>query len=441
MEILNDECPCSVNEAELFDAVPKQVVLESTRQSFYTPVTSLTSSSGVIEFSVDGSNDEFIDLNDTELVLEVKVLNSEKSKDLKAEDVIAPMNNWLHTMFSEVQLEIQNKVVEGGQHLYAYKAYLYNLLSHNKSTKETQLVNSGWFKDTASAINTSTNNAGFTSRQALITGSKTVQLGGPILLDMFLQNRYLLPKTSFKLSLTRMKPEFQFGIHTANDVEGKASAVIVDIVSATLHIRKVQALASYIQTIEDNLITQNALYPIQRTIMNTFTIASGLQSYNCQSLFTGQLPKLVFLGFVRNDAYNGSYQQNPFNFQHFNIKSLSLTDSSNTATFVEFKPDFKNRKVAREYNALFKAMGIYNQSESFDITLNEFMNGYTIFGFNLTPDQHASGHQQISRNATVRLDISFSTNTDTGINLIAMGVFDGRIQITKDRTVLCDWTS
>lgn len=440
MELHGDECPCTLNEAELFDPIAKQVVLMSSKEQDYSPITAVSNNTGVIEFKVEGTNDEYIDLNETELVLDVKVLKADNS-NLAATDVIAPINNWLHSMFSDIKMEIQNTVVEGGEHMYPYKAYMHNLLSHDYYSKRTQLATSGWFKDTTGKMNTNTDNTGFTSRQALIARSRSIQLSGPILLDMMLQNKFLLPKTSFKLSLTRNKAEFQICVFTATTVANRAQKVIIQIESAKLKIRRVKALPSHIQQSEDNLLNQNALYPIQHTVMNTFTIASGLTSYHCQDMFSGQLPKLIFIALVRNDAYNGAYNQNPFNFENFNVNSVKLVDSSDTATFQELTPNYADKKVASVYNSLFKALGIYNKSESFDMTVDEYIDGYTIYAFNLTPDMHASGHQQISRNATIRLDLGFSAATASAISVIAMGVFDGRIQITKDRQVFCDWKS
>jgi len=442
MELAGEDCPCTLNEVELFDPASKQVVLQRSKTISYSPVTSLVTNDGVIEFSIEGSSDEFIDLNDTELVVECKIVNAADNVILKATDDIAPTNNWLHTMFSDVKLEIQNQVIEGGEFMYGYKAYLYNLLTHSKESKSTQLENSCWIKDTAGHMNVATAaNIGYTLRKALASESKTIQLSGPLLLDMMLQNRYLLPQTNFKILLSRMKPEYQLLMHTGAAVEGRATALKVIIENATLYIKKVKAVASFVETIENTLITQNARYPIQHTRMNTFTISTGVLSFNCQSLFSGQLPKLVFLALVRNDAYNGAYNQNPFNFEHFNLDSLKLSDSSGTSHYEEYNPDFANNKFAREYTALYKAMGIYNQADSIDITKNEFKNGFTIFGFNLTPDGHASGHVQVTHNSNVRLDLKFSTALATSINLVAMGIFDANVQITKERKVICSWKS
>ena len=439
MELLNDDCPCTLNEIELFDPTPKQIVLDKARDAIYTPLSSIASTDGVVVFNVEGSSNEYIDLSETKLTVDVKVVNSAANANLAATDIVAPVNNWLHSMFSDVKLEIQNKTVEGGDHLYPYKAYLLNLLSHSKESKKTQLVASGWFKDEGQMNGDETTNTGFSTRKDLIAGSRIVQLSGPLLLDMMYQPRYLMPKTGFKLSLTRMKPEFQICIRTANTVAGRATGVNVMIQSATLQVRRVQALPSVIDDLETKLSLTNAVYPIQRTVMKTFIIGQGQASFHCQNLFDGQLPKLIVLGLTRNNAYTGAYNQNPFNFQHANVNSIKLYDSSNTAIYAEMTPDFANKRYANEYTNLFKALGIFNKSESFDVTYKDFANGYALYAFNLAPDLHISGHSQLERNATIRLDLGFTAANANSLNLVAMGILDGRIDITKERNVVCGW--
>lgn len=435
MEIRADECPCTLNETELFDPIPKQIVLSSTREDFCEPTNGINDNT--LLFDIVGS-EEFIDLNDIALSVTVKITKTDGT-NLAATDIIAPGNNWLHNMFSDIQLTVGSKVIEGGQKLYPYKAYFYNLLSHDSNTKRTQLAASGWYKDTAGKFDTNEGNNGFTTRQGLVASSATIQLYGPLLLDFFLQNRYLLPLVNLRLLLTRSSPEFQVMIKTATDVANRANAVNIKIEEANLHYRRVRPLPSLLQSIEENLVLQNAVYPIQRTLMTANNIAQGAKSITLPSLFNTDLPKLIFIALCADTAHTGSYTENPFNFEHFNVESIQLADSSGTAVFTELKTDFTGNKYAHAYMQLFKTMGMFNQGDAFDVTINEFKKGYAIYGFNLTPDQHASGHQQIAHKSTISLKIQFSTAPTKALQLIAMGVMDGRVEISKLREVNCSW--
>ncbi len=43
----------------------------------------------------------------------VKISNATGDADLKDTDVVAPVNNWLHSMFSDIILTLSGQVIEG----------------------------------------------------------------------------------------------------------------------------------------------------------------------------------------------------------------------------------------------------------------------------------------------------------------------------------------
>lgn len=433
------DCSCTLNELEFFEPVNKQVTLDKAQWVDIHPLNNL-SSNGPIEFNINGSSDELLDFNNTMLHLQLRIRNADTN--LIAADVVAPVNNWLHSCFSDIILTIGGTQVEGGNQTYPYKAYLMNLLTHNKGSKNTQLIASGWHKDTSSHMNSpQATNVGFTARRTLTAASTTVDLCGPLLLDFFMQNKYCLHNVDIGLKLVPSKPEFQTLIYTANNVNDRATTVKVDIQKAVLFVRRVKAVPSFINRLEESLNLQNAIYPIQRTELISYTIPTGSSSHNKESLFRGQMPKLVLIGIVRNDAYNGIYAQNPFNFEHHGVNQLALYREGEPVPFRPFVPDFDNNKYMREYTSLLQAINIYNRNEDVDITPTEFANGYTIYGFNLTPDLTVADHAQPIRDGNIRLEIRFNAALPRTVNVIVMGIFDARLEITKYRNVLMDWKS
>ena len=61
-----------------------------------------------------------------------------------------PVNNILHSLFSEIDVSLNGKVVTPGTDTYPYKAYLEKLLSYSPDTFKTQMkACTLWEKDTA----------------------------------------------------------------------------------------------------------------------------------------------------------------------------------------------------------------------------------------------------------------------------------------------------
>ena len=60
-------------------------------------------SSGPMEFLITGSGNDYLDLANTKLHVQVKVTRA-NGDDLDLADPVGPVNNWLHSLFSQVDV-------------------------------------------------------------------------------------------------------------------------------------------------------------------------------------------------------------------------------------------------------------------------------------------------------------------------------------------------
>src|SRR3981189_1055831 len=60
---------------------------------------------------------------------------------------LALVNLGLLSLFKDLALFINNQKVKGDSQLYAYKAYMYNLLAVSTATKAHQLASCGWIDE------------------------------------------------------------------------------------------------------------------------------------------------------------------------------------------------------------------------------------------------------------------------------------------------------
>ena len=111
-------CECGKSELGLFDPQPVQTSME---RGVYVDIHPLASPSGggPIEFLISGSSDEYLDLNDTMLYVRGKVKKEDKT-NLTDTAHIALSNIPLASFFSDVSVIINDRQVEGGNHLYSY---------------------------------------------------------------------------------------------------------------------------------------------------------------------------------------------------------------------------------------------------------------------------------------------------------------------------------
>ncbi len=55
-----------------------------------------------------------------------------------------------------------------------------------------------------------------------------------------------------------------------------------------------------------------AKYPIERVEVRSMTINAGVTGKPLENVINGVLPRRIYLYFLTNEAFNGSYETNPF---------------------------------------------------------------------------------------------------------------------------------
>jgi len=79
-------------------------------------------------------------------------------------------------------------------------------------------------------------------------------------------------------------------------------------------------------------------------------------------------------------------------------------------------------------------MNIHGKDTYLPLTYEDFLNGYSFFVWNLTPDYHCEP-QNPAKRANIRLDLKFSEATPSSMNVILYCVFDSMITIDGSGTV------
>ena len=415
------------DELMLFNGMPIQNAVERGQWIDVHPTNA--TGKGPIEFNYPGGF-EYIDLNDTELYLLVSVVKADGTHYTEAEVMdVALVNNSLHSMFSDVYVKLGNEIIEGGDAVYPYKAMLCTLFGYSEATIKTQLPSVGFIKDQAGKME-SRENKGFIERRSWThAGNKEFQ--GKLFVDLFQHRQYLINNLPISIKLIRARNEFCLCIF---DPLEKPKVVIED---AVLYIRKCvinpEIVLQHIQMLEREVM---ANYYVDRYEIVTFTIPATTKSFRKDDVFSGRVPKNLIFAIVSNDAFNGTYHTNPFNFQHFNLNYMVVYVNGDPVPFQPFTPDFKNKKCLREYNSLYMCSGDLGRDMALPFSYTDFMTGYTLFKYQLTADL---SNNAMDVRGNVRFDMKFSEGLAESVTLIIMGNFLSVINIDIARNVFCDY--
>ena len=103
---------CDKSEVDLFRVPPTQQSLERGRWIDYAPISSVQNPDNAITFLVAGT-DEYIDLSKTILTVTGNIMKKDgKTKlDGGGQSNVAPVNNFLHSLFRQVDVYLNGKQV------------------------------------------------------------------------------------------------------------------------------------------------------------------------------------------------------------------------------------------------------------------------------------------------------------------------------------------
>jgi hypothetical protein len=430
-------CECSKTELDLFAMPPTLATMEDSTYIEYRPIAAITDH-GPIEFFIPGNEERYLDLNETYLHIKAQIARADDGNfvaaDQPAPDRPLPVNLWLHSLFSQVDISLNNTRVTSSTDTYPYRAVLETILGHDVAAKEHKLKSEMFYAEKAGKMETwdsVTNNARFVRCG---TG-QVVDMMGRFHAGIFHQEKYLINGVDLKLSMTRSKPVF--------NLMGTGGPYKVVITMAKVYVRQVHVGSKERNVIEARLNKgETAKYPIRRVLLTTFVVPAGSRTLNKDNLFVGgnQLPKRLIMGMVENEAFNGSLTKNPYNFKPFKLNKLEVFVNGKSALGQALEPNFVSGEYTRSYVCLLQALGKANSQEDVGIRLSDYANGHTLWGFDLTPDQGADeGHRHLVHSGSVRIDAHFAEALAAPVSVILYAEFDNTIEVTRDRQIILDY--
>ena len=434
----DNSCDCTKSELDLFAVPPTQTSIQEGSWESFHPIATLGDQSP-IEFSVPDDGEQYIDLANVQLYLTAKIIKADGGT-LAATDYPGPVNNWLHSLFEQVDVSLGDTVISSPSNTYPYRAYLETLLSLSDETKKTQQTTSLWYKDYAGKFDGAScqdggdRNQGLIKRGTFTAKSKTVEMVGRLHCDIFSQERFLINKVPLRLRLIRSRDAFSL-MNASDTLKCK-----VNIVSAVLMVRRVQLSPSVFMAHQKAIRNGPAKYPIKRVLCKYFSIPQGNTSTNLENLFQGQMPTRIIIGCVDSDAFNGSFTKSPFNFKHKNLSQVALRVAGLKDPIKPLTPVFPDQYLL-SYLSLLTGTGKWGKNEGCHFNRDEYAKGYCLFAWDLTADLADGGdHFQLMRTTSVRLELKFKTAVTDPTNVIVYAEFENMIIIDADRNVTTNFT-
>lgn len=425
-------CECSVGGADLFTTPPTQTaVLKRTTIDIHP--TGNTSDEGPIEFFVSAPDDDYtaLLLHDLELKCKIKRVDG---ANLDGTDKVGLVNFPLHSMTSQIDAYLGGKLVTNSNNTYPYLSAIEKLLTYSKDTFESQFTAELCYMDTPGKMeDLELENLGLVARRNHSKLSRTFTLRGSLHIPILRQERHLLNKVSLKIVLIPNNKKFYLMCPAAKEDDYK-------LVIESAKIEMVRLKMNPTLMIEHNklLQTRNAIYPIRRGEIKTFSIPAGSMQATKENLFTGKLPRRLVIAMVDSDAFSGSVVKNPFNFKPFGLTYLCAYIDGERYPTRALQPDFPGKNYMDAFQTIYDGTGMRNDNQSLIFDRDSYANGYTLFIIQLAPGEPDSAAYDLTQRGNVRIEMKFKGPLASTITTIVYAEYDDQLEIDRDRNIFVE---
>lgn len=419
-------------ELSLFSDPPNQVAVQKIYFSEIRPISSFEGDTAPLEFAVPGGGNEYLDLRRSRLYVKAKITQTDGTA-LASTEKAGIINLPLQSLFSQIDVYMNGKCVSQNANNYPWKAYLKVLLSSGPASTASQLQTQLYYPDKDSLDDPDPalgKNTGLRSRYVFTQESKAFDLEGPLYLDCFCLDKYLINGVDLQLRLFRSRNEF---VLMSN---GASKTYKVTILDAIFKACKVSLDSAVLLNHAEALIKTPARYNFLKTDVKMTTISDQTSEFYWDDVWNGKRPSKMYVAFVKQAAVNGSYASNPFNFQHYNVSEIVVTVNGEPTPVRPLKMDYgNNRNYVTALCNLYQASEKWNRDDGLAIDRDEFSRGYAIYAFDLDPNDLGEGYINLVHQGNVGVYARFSTATTETISALAFCEYPGLLLVDQAREI------
>lgn len=446
----------------LFNVPASNLGVSDIKYLTYKPINQF-SSEGNVKFHVPGVGTSYIDLNHAYIMAHLRIIKSDGSKvptrtshaaggpsrsgtstaDKEEEEHdsdsdegewnIGPINAISQGLWDQIEVRFNDRVVSGGQTSYSYKSLLNLLLGEGEEINEAELECSMFYKDTAGFMEDfsiiSGGNEGYKKRASLMAGSKVVETLARIDVDVFKVKKYLLNGVTIDLTLSPTSDNFRLLSSNVNSVDYKIEikdlSLILKHVTPSNHV-----LLGHQEVMQSEL--SRARYFYTREELRKFNLAKDTSAYYIEDAFNGRVPSKIVIAFVSGEAMSGSLSRNPYHLRDNKVTYINVSLSGTPSPEGPQTADFTSDRYLSCYAQLYR--GRRQLANSVRITREEFRKGYSLFVFDLAP-QNSKDFYPVTREGSVRIELRFESPLPESTVMLTKVTYPGLFEIDYARNV------
>lgn len=455
-QVLRDSVVGYPEALAIFDKPIQNVGIRKYRCINYYPVNDFTTQ-GVIQFSVPGNGNGYIDLSKTVLNLRCKIVKRDGSDIDPWSEFLAPKddlfdrqpaeelpvepsgdppsdppsdqpgdppadppsnpppsrakreteakppsgivgitNNFMHSMFRRIDVSLQNKLLTDSDNSYPYQSYFKALFYSTKEMKKGALQMQLFYPD--SYTETDSENWVLSSNPGLKTRSKFFD--GSREVDMcgnlycdIFEMNKFIPN-GIGLNVVLYPNTPDFCL-LSPDTDPAADYKVV-VTRASLNICTVEVSPEIIAAHSEILQKEPATFLYSKSEIKKFTLTRGVYNADINDPFNGRVPAELILGIVSNSASHGDYKKNPFEFVTQKVNYVQVTLDGQDLGHSPLEMKFGPTPEDSLYMEAYKTLaGVDGTDNEIPIPRLDFPRGYCFYRFVSDHTENSSNNDDV----------------------------------------------
>ena len=261
----------------------------------------------------------------------------------------------MHSIFSNVEVYINNQQIYSSYGLYVHKSYNSNnfkgAISEYKGVMHCEEYDYEEFPD--EIMEAPLSEPFFTRRLKMLSRSDGFMLYGKLGVDFFSTSELLYPNMKIRLRLIRARPNFYMISDNPN--------VSLGIVDCSLYTRRIALKDDYHKKRMDLLAYTPVEFNYLETDAKTFIIPARQNQFIQENIFNNAPVRRIAIAMITNSAFTGSYTESPFWYQQFDLKQIRILRGGQPIV------DFDAADNCRLYATIMKAMNFQDDIPSIPI--------------------------------------------------------------------------
>ena len=429
-----------LRQLDYFSDILEQGDVQCETVHEYIPLASLSDPYAPITFIIPFSELEYWNITDTLLRLRVKFTITKEDGSDPDWTQICPVNMLLHSMFRNVDLRINGKLITSSSQYYPYLADLQTKLRITEESKTGFMSAAGFYEDNATKDSIMNKRC---DKLKPVSGkvSKTWGLAGKLFLDIASQPKYLPGGMTVELTLHPVSnPSFYF---MTTGTQSKLN-ITPEFTDVKLFITKSTVYPETHRSIKSKLDSEKALrMDFTRHEIKSYTIPKDSLQCVWDNVCLGELPRRAFLVLIDHETQTGNNLKNPFNYVHKNLNFLQFFMNGVAVPSRPYQPDFTNDLFEREYLSVYEALNELNSDPCYQLSIDKYKFGNTIFAVNLGNDTsdgiNMSGYRNPKKQGNLRVEMRFSSALNKNTSCLLLLQYDSTLVITNTLECLTDF--